>query len=178
MASASRLHSAAPGFLPHRDARSLKEVLQETIHSWGWQDRIQRDAATGSDFVTTIYIRHGESFIYTLTVNEGRRRFGIHVNSPIQIPPGRKIEALLVANYFNTRSLTGAYYVTDTGDLCYQWMLFASLGAEPDIGAFKILRDDANKAFEQSFTPFLTAAFTASPAAEIISKFEFFRSKR
>ncbi|WP_363349014.1 hypothetical protein [Methylocystis echinoides] len=155
----------------------MKDVLQETIFSWGWQDRIQHDPQSGSDFVTTIYIRHGEPFVYTLTVNEGRRKLGIHINSPIQIPLARKVEAIAIANYFNVRSTTGAYYITETGDLCYQWMLLA-VGAEPTIGVFKALRDDANKAFDQTYTPFLTAAFTDNPASQIIEKLEFFWSKR
>ncbi len=177
MTSTSCLQSPARGHMPGRDRKTMRDVLQDTIFAWGWQDRIQHDPESGSDFVTTIYIRHGEPFVYTLTVNESRHKLGIHINSPIQIPNGRKKEAVLIANYFNIRSATGSYHITETGDLCYQWMLFA-IGAQPDIGVFKALRDDANRAFDQTFTPFLTAAFTASPAPEIIQKLEFFCSKR
>lgn len=177
MASTSCLKSPADGHARGREPTPMRDVLQDTIFSWGWQDRIQHDPESGSDFVTTIYIRHGEPFVYTLTVNESRRKLGIHVNSPIQIPNARKRDAVLIANYFNIRSATGSYHITETGDLCYQWMLFA-IGAKPDIGGFKALRDDANRAFDQTYTPFLTAAFTESPAAQIIEKLEFFWSRR
>ncbi len=177
MSSTSCLEMPVGGHMRGKAQKPMREVLEDTIFSWGWQDRIQHDPHTGSDFVATIYIRHGEPFVYTLTVNESRRKLGIHINSPIQIPSARKKEAVLIANYFNVRSATGAYHVTETGDLCYQWMLFA-IGVQPDIGVFKALRDDANRAFDQAYTPFLTAAFTENPAPQIIEKLEFFWSKR
>ncbi len=162
---------------PVQNGTAIKDILKEAINWWGWQERIRYDAETGTDFVTTTYIKHNEAFVYALTSNEKARKVGIHVSSPIQVPPVRIVETILVANYFNMRSTTGGYHVTGAGDLCYRWVLSVA-GTQPSIETFRALRDAANKAFEETYTPFLTAAFTAHKASDITRKFEIFASSQ
>jgi hypothetical protein len=158
-----------------RDARVIKNILKEAIDRWGWQDRIRHDSKTETDFIATTYIKHNEAFVYVLTTNEKSRRVGIHVNSPIQIPAHRIVETILVANYFNTRSATGSYHVTELGDLCYRWTISVA-DVQPSVELFRALRDAATHAFEQTYNPFLTAAFTTCAPSEITRKFEFLSS--
>jgi hypothetical protein len=158
-----------------RDARAIKDVLKEAIDWWGWQDRIRHDAKSETDFVATTYIKHNEAFVYVLTTNEKSRKVGIHVDSPIQIPASRVVETMLVANYFNIRSTTGSYHVTESGNLCYRWTISVA-GVQPSLELFRAMRDAATNAFEETYNPFLTAAFTSSAPSEITRKFEFLSS--
>jgi len=155
---------------------ALKDVLKEAIERWGWQERIQYDAESETDFVGTSYIKHNKAFVYTLTTNEKSHKISIHVNSPIQVPIVRIAETAFIANYFNIYSTTGSYYVTGSGDICYRWTLSVA-GTKASVEMFRALRDAANKAFEEKFNSFLTAAFTNNSALEIIQKYQMLSSK-
>jgi len=154
---------------------ALKDVLNEAIERWGWQERIQHDVESGTYFVGTTYIKHNKAFVYTLTTNDKFHKIGIYVKSPIQAPIDRIVESSLIANYFNIYSTAGSYYVTWSGDICYRWTLSVA-GAQASVEMFRALRDAANKAFEETYNSFLAAAFTNSSALEIIKKYQLLSS--
>jgi hypothetical protein len=159
-----------------KEKKPLGDVLSEAVNCWGWQNRILHDNESETDYVTTTYIRHNQAFEYTLTASEKFQKVGIHVNSPIQIPMSRMVEVVLVANYFNMRSTMGGYYVTAGGDLCYRWAISVA-GTQASVELFRALRDSANKSFDKPYNSFLSAAFTASSARDIIQKFQIFCSR-
>jgi hypothetical protein len=161
---------------PDSGARSITDALKEAAAWWGWQGYVRRDAATETDYITTTYIRHSEIFVYTLTANEKLRRAAIHVTSPIEAPRPRIVDVVLIANYFNARTSTGSYHVADNGDLCYQWAVGVA-DASVTVDLFRMLRDAANKAFDDTYTPFLDAAFTTNSTSQIIEKHRIFSRK-
>jgi len=160
-----------------RDGMTLKDVLNEAIKRWGWQERIQHDVESETDFVGTTYLKHNKAFVYTLTTNDKFHKIGIYVKAPIQAPIDRIIESSLIANYFNIYSTTGSYYVTESGDICYRWMLSVA-GTQASVEMFRALRDAASRAFEETYNSFLAAAFTSSSVLEIIQKYQMLSSKR
>lgn len=159
-----------------QNSREIRDVLLEAISHWGWQERIRHDPDTQMDFVSTIYIKHNDAFTYTLTSCERHKKVGIHITSPIQAPKARLQETIVVANYFNARSMAGSYHVTGAGDLCYLWMVSIA-GLPLGIDIFRTLRDAGNKAFDESYNSFLTAAFTNKRASEVIQNHQAFWSR-
>ncbi|MGJ0509284.1 MAG: hypothetical protein ACR652_19610 [Methylocystis sp.] len=159
-----------------KNVKDIRNGLLEAVSYWGWQERICHDPDLQADFVSTTYIKHNEEFCYTLTSSEKNRRIGIHVTSPIQVPKIRVAETLIVSNYFNAQSATGAYYVSGAGDLCYKWTVSVFDGPV-GVDAFRTLRDAGKKAFDETYNSFLTAAYTNKGAGEIIQNYQLFWSK-
>jgi hypothetical protein len=176
MAALACIETASRAASPASGAKSIKDALKEAAAWWGWQGYVRHDSATETDYITTTYIRHGEIFVYTLTANERLRRAGIHVTSPIEVPGPRIVDAVLVANYFNARTATGSYHVAENGDLCYLWAVSVA-GASVTVELFRMLRDAANKAFDDNYKPFLDAAFTTNSASRIVEKHRIFSRK-
>jgi hypothetical protein len=146
--------------------------MKDAISWWGWQEQVCHDETTGTDFVTAKYVKHNGSFFLTFTANEKLQRVGVHVSSPIHVSDNRLKETAIIVNYFNTQSVTGFYYVSQEGDLCFLWNSCVAKGlASGDL--FAKLRFAAVHAFETQFNTFLSAAYTNQSATEIIRKREF-----
>lgn len=152
---------------------ALKDVLQDALNEWGWEDEIEHDDDDDTDYVRTTTVMFDQSYSFVIYTDEERQSITISVKSPVTIPKIRFADATVLLNRFNLGLRFGRFTCYDEdGGLIYSNTLDLE-GLHPVPVVFTNLRDSAGFAFSEHRCNAIGAlVFTKQSTADIISEYE------
>jgi hypothetical protein len=150
----------------------FKDVMQEALNEWDWDDEIHHDDSDDTDYVRTTISIDSQSYSFVIWTDENRKWACVSMRSPIAIAEERRDAGAVLMNFFNTGIRTGKFTMSPTdGSVQYENMVDLE-GTEPVVQIFTTLRVVAENSFiTQRANAIGAIAFTKKDVHEVISDF-------
>jgi hypothetical protein len=152
---------------------SLKDVFQEALNEWEWDDDIIHDESDNTDLLRTTYSIDEKTYSFVMWTDEDRQWISISLRSPISIPDVRRGDGAILLNYLNCGLSIGKLTMdTDDGYVLYSNRLDIE-GSEAVPMIFYNMRGAAVSAFsENRFNAIAAVAYTKQKLNSIIQEFD------
>lgn len=151
---------------------SLKDILQETLDSWGWEDEIIHDESDDTFLINTPYDIDNQTYSFAMWTDEPRQWIGLSIKSPLTVPEGRREQAAVLLNFFNRGLNIGRLELDpDTGGIFFKQIIDVE-GTQPTPTLFVNLRSAGGASFGPHRVAAMGAiAFTKVDVSQVIEDF-------